>query len=50
MDSSFWGGLLTWVKETLIKEGTISKTDFDIFNLVDTPEEAVGIIKRRVIV
>jgi uncharacterized protein (TIGR00730 family) len=50
MDSSFWDGLLTWAKETLIKERTISKIDFDIFNLVDTPEEAVAIIKRRVVV
>jgi uncharacterized protein (TIGR00730 family) len=50
MDSSFWAGLLTWAKETLIKERTISKTDFDIFNVVDTPEEAVAIIKRRVVV
>ncbi len=50
MDSSFWSGLLDWVKNTLIKEGTISKSDFDIFNIVDTPEEAVSLIKRRVVV
>lgn len=50
MDSSYWGGLLTWIKETLIKERTISKVDFDIFNVVDTPEEAVAIVKRRVVV
>ncbi len=50
VDSKFWDGLLRWVKETLIKENTISKTDFDIFNVVDTPEDAVAIIKRRVVV
>ncbi|MFO7599346.1 MAG: TIGR00730 family Rossman fold protein [Candidatus Desulfacyla sp.] len=50
MDSGYWGGLLTWIKETLIKERTISKIDFDIFNVVDTPEQAVAIIKRRVVV
>jgi uncharacterized protein (TIGR00730 family) len=50
MDSQFWGGLLDWAKKTLIKEGTITKSDFDIFNVVDTPEEAMAIIKRRVVV
>jgi len=50
MDSSYWGGLLDWIKETLITQGTISRTDFDIFNIVETPEEAVRIIKRRVVV
>lgn len=50
MDSKFWNGLLDWVKGTLVKEDTISESDFNIFNVVDTPEEAVAIIKRRVIV
>jgi uncharacterized protein (TIGR00730 family) len=50
MDSQYWGGLLSWIKETLIKQNTISKIDFDIFNVVETPEEAIRIIKRRVVV
>ncbi len=50
MDSKFWKGLLDWVRETLVKEDTIAESDLDIFNVVDTPEEAVAIIKRRVIV
>ena len=50
MDSQFWNGLLDWIKNTLIKENTVSKSDFDIFNVVDTPEEAVSIIKRTVVV
>ncbi|HOP47843.1 MAG TPA: TIGR00730 family Rossman fold protein [Desulfobacteraceae bacterium] len=50
INSKFWKGLLDWAKETLIKEKTISEADFDIFNIVDTPEEAVNIIKRTVIV
>ena len=49
MGSEFWSGLLDWVKNTLIKEDTITEADFEIFNIVDTPEEALGIIKRRVI-
>jgi uncharacterized protein (TIGR00730 family) len=50
MDSGYWKGLLDWIKETMIKEKTISESDFDIFNVVDTPEEAVGIVKRRVVI
>lgn len=50
IDSKYWKGLIDWIKGTLIKEKSISESDLEIFNLVDTPEEAVGIIKRRVIV
>ena len=50
LGSQFWEGLLDWAKKTLIKEQTIAEADFDIFNIVDTPEEAVAIIKRRVVI
>lgn len=50
MDSKYWKGLIDWIKGTLIKEKSISESDLEILNLVDTPEEAVGIIKKRVIV
>jgi len=50
MDSDYWKGLLDWIKDTMIKEKTISESDFDIFNVVDTPEQAVGIVKRRVVI
>ena len=50
IDSKYWKGLVDWIKGTLIKEKSISESDLEILNLVDTPEEAVGIIKKRVIV
>lgn len=50
MGSKFWSGLLDWFKETLVKEKTISPSDLNLFNVVDTPEEAVDIIKRIVII
>jgi uncharacterized protein (TIGR00730 family) len=50
MDSKFWDGLLGWIRDTLIKKKTLSTSDLEVFNVVDTAEEAVGIIKRRVIV
>jgi len=42
---TFWEGLLVWIKEImLVKEQNISIEDLDLFNLVDTPAEAVDII------
>lgn len=40
----FWGGLLDWWRKALLHEGMISEDDEDLFNLVDTPEEAVRVI------
>ena len=37
---SFWGGLLDWVKNVMLKEGNISAPDLNLFKLVDTAEEA----------
>ena len=50
MDSEYWKGLIDWIKETLLKHNAISKSDLDIFRITDDPEEAVAIIKRRVII
>jgi len=50
MDTSFWKGLIDWIRETMVEEQTVSPADLDFFSLVDTPEEAAAIIKRRVIV
>jgi uncharacterized protein (TIGR00730 family) len=40
----FWSGLLNWFTDTLLAEGMISPQDLDLYNLVDTPEEAVKVI------
>jgi uncharacterized protein (TIGR00730 family) len=50
IDSQYWQGLIDWIKGTLIKERAISESDLDIITVVDTPEQAVRIIKRRVII
>ena len=43
--TEFWGGLLGWFKETLLKEGMISEGDLDLYRVVDTADEAVAHIK-----
>ncbi|HEY9048666.1 MAG TPA: TIGR00730 family Rossman fold protein [Ohtaekwangia sp.] len=40
----FWGGLLDWWKKVLVHDGMISEEDQELFDLVDTPEEAVRVI------
>ncbi|MFC1819891.1 TIGR00730 family Rossman fold protein [Thermodesulfobacteriota bacterium] len=50
INSEYWKGLIDWVKGTLIKEKAISKSDLDIIQVIDDPEEAVAIIKRRVVI
>jgi uncharacterized protein (TIGR00730 family) len=43
----FWGGLIEWVKEQqLVENPFIHKEDLDLFNLVDTAEEAVKVINE----
>jgi hypothetical protein len=46
LGSSYWKGLIDWVKEVMLKrENNISTEDLDLFNIVDTPSEAVEIIE-----
>jgi len=44
---SYWEGLLDWIKVVLLdKEKNISKEDLKLFNIVETPVEAVEIIEK----
>ncbi|MBO9692848.1 TIGR00730 family Rossman fold protein [Chryseobacterium sp.] len=43
--SDFWGGLLDWFKDTLLKEGMIAEDDLDLYRVVDSADEAVAHIK-----
>ncbi len=46
LDKAYWTKLFEWVKEVMLdKEHNISAQDLELFNIVDTPEEAVKIIK-----
>ncbi|HOX78531.1 MAG TPA: TIGR00730 family Rossman fold protein [Bacteroidales bacterium] len=46
VDKKFWQGLITWIEEKLVAEEKISPDDMDIFQLVDTAEEAVKVIEE----
>lgn len=40
----FWGGLLEWIKNTMLTEKNISPEDLNLINVVDTADEAVKVI------
>jgi uncharacterized protein (TIGR00730 family) len=40
----FWAGIVSWWKKVLVTEKMINPEDLDLFNLVDSPEEAVKVI------
>lgn len=42
--SEYWDGLIDWIKDTMVKNSTISKEDVDLFQLTDNYKEAVDII------
>ncbi|MET7328737.1 TIGR00730 family Rossman fold protein [Nonomuraea sp. NPDC005650] len=44
MGSEFWGGLLEWVKGTLLGTGKIAAQDLDLITVTDDVDEAVRII------
>lgn len=41
VQEDFWTGLIDWMKNTLVKEDTISVEDLELFTLANTPEEVV---------
>lgn len=42
--SDYWGGLVDWIKNTMLEWGTISEKDLDLFQISDDPNEAADII------
>jgi len=47
VDSNFWQGLVDWFKNTLVKEGTISPDDPNLFVMVDDADSAVEYILKH---
>jgi uncharacterized protein (TIGR00730 family) len=47
--STYWKGLLNWLKDFALKEGRISTSDLEIIRLMDDPEEIIRTIKTTII-
>ena len=42
----YWKGMLDWLRTTVLKSGSISQKDLDIFTVVDKPKDVVAAINR----
>ena len=42
----YWQGMLGWLKDTVLKNGNISKEDLELFKIADTPKDVVRIIRN----
>lgn len=42
VESDFWCGLVTWFKDKLVKEATISASDLDLIKIIDEPQDVVN--------
>ena len=43
-DWDYWGRMLDWIKETMLKDGYISEKELELVNITDDPAEAANII------
>lgn len=46
MGREYWSGLMNWIRDTAVKNGTISAEDLDFIHLTDDPTEAISIISK----
>jgi uncharacterized protein (TIGR00730 family) len=42
--SSYWTGLIEWLRERALEEGKVSPLDFDLMNVVDDVDQVVEVI------
>ena len=45
-DSSYWNGLLNWLRDVVLAEGKIGEIDVRMFHVTDSPAEVVEIVTR----
>jgi len=50
--ADYWKGMLSWLRDTVLKSGRINKKEFKLFRIIDKPEKIVKFIdnfysKRR---
>ena len=44
--SEFWRGFVHWMSDTLVTHKMITKSELNIFSVVDTPQEVISIINK----
>ena len=49
MASDFWSPFIKFMRDTLLAGGTIDESDFELLDVVDSPEDAVALIREAAI-
>lgn len=44
--SSYWKGMIKWLREEVLAQGNISASDLELFKVTDRPKEVVEIIEK----
>jgi uncharacterized protein (TIGR00730 family) len=44
MRHDYWDGLLSWMRDTLLREGKIDENDMALLRVTDDPDEVVEIV------
>ena len=44
--SNYWKGFLDWLRDTVLKRGSISPEDLDLLRVSDEPEEIIDIVQN----
>lgn len=44
-DSTYWSGLLNWVRDTMLPGGKVNQSDIDLLTLCDDPAEVCALIQ-----
>lgn len=46
IDKQYWKGFFEWLRDTVVRAGNLFPEDLEIFHMVNTPEEAMEILKK----
>jgi uncharacterized protein (TIGR00730 family) len=49
-DSSFWNGLLDWMKESMIKNGYLTEQELGLITVLDSAQDVVSYLQKMIIV
>ena len=44
--ADFWGPLVNWLRNTVAASGRVNEQDLELFTVVDSPQEALDVIKE----
>lgn len=46
--SSYWNGLLAWIRNTMLTEGKVSPQDLELYTVTDDPDEAASTVIQAI--